>query len=366
MVPAPSLGFLVLSAAVPEFAVQFALAIGLLLAVVCWGLRGRARAVVAGTCAVALGLALLPLAELPATIAASDAALSAATGRSASANEAGAAVPFDLAHDVMGVPAPGPLPVRYDLPVVTRDGAHLALDLYRSAARGPRPAVVLLYGGAWQFGRRSDMAPLARRLASLGYTAIAVDYRHAPAYRFPTQLDDVRAALSTIARNAAAWGVDRDRVATLGESAGAELALLAAYSAEPLHIRATVGFYAPLDFVRGYERPPSPDPANVRALLTAYLGGPPSRLAPAYAAASPIARVRPGLPATLLLGGVRDELCEIGFQRDMRARLGAAGDRVAALEFPWSNHGFAALPNTLGGQLAYYYAEHFLAETIDP
>jgi len=349
---------------VPELAPHFCIAFAVVGIAAFAIVRGRSRALCIFMSVAAFTLTLGPLVLLPTTIGASDAALHEATGRDAAPGETADPKPFDLVRELLGDGVTVGLPLQRDLPVVTSDGARLGLDVYRSAMPGPRPAVILMYGGAWQFGRRSSMRPLAQSLAALGYTAIAVDYRHAPGYHFPTQRDDVRAALAEIAKNAHAWGVDRQHVATLGESAGGELALLAAYEPGPLRIRATIAFYPPLDLEGAYERPPHPDPADVRAILTTFLGGPPPQAPAAYAAASPRAQVRSGLPPTLLIGGGRDELCEIRFQREMRSALLAAGDRVAALEFPWSNHGFAAVSNGLGGQLARYYTERFLAETI--
>jgi acetyl esterase/lipase len=223
---------------------------------------------------------------------------------------------------------------------------------------------VVIYGGAWLFGSRAQSAELATALARLGYTAIAIDYRHAPRYRFPTQINDVRDALAAIANNAHDWDVDPQRVAILGRSAGAELALLAAYDPGPLRIRAAIGYYAPIDLVQGFHVPPRPDPDDVRTVLELYLGGPPALRMNAYAAASPIAHVRPGLPPTLLIGGGRDEVVRLAFSHEMRSVLRSHGDRVVALDLPWSNHAFDTIANGTAGQLARYYTERFLAATL--
>jgi acetyl esterase/lipase len=224
--------------------------------------------------------------------------------------------------------------------------------------------VVIIYGGAWIFGSRAQSAELARTLAHLGYTAVAIDYRHAPAYRFPSQLDDVRDALATIARNANDWGIDARRVAIYGSSAGAELALLAAYEPSALNIRAAIAYYAPTDLIDGYRQPPRPDPAHVQRILDAYLGGPPDQWPGNYLASSPIDAVRPGLPPTLLVIGGRDELVRPGFAFAMRDKLRGAGDRAGALLLPWSNHAFDSIPNGTGGQVARYYTERFIAQTL--
>jgi len=150
----------------------------------------------------------------------------------------------------------------------------------------------------------------------------------------------------------------------MGYSAGAQLALLAAYGPEPLAIKAVVALYAPEDLTQGYNNPPVPDPVNVRASIAHYIGGTPVQDPDAYEAASPLSHVRSGLPATLLIGGARDELVRLEFQHQMRDRLHLQGDLVISIDLPWSNHSFDEVPNGLGGQIARYYTERFLAATL--
>jgi acetyl esterase/lipase len=371
LLPGPTPPLLVLAVVVPELAPWGILASLLAGAAVLALARGWVRVLAVLMCAGALVCAILPLSRLPQTLAACDAEMQLALGTTSPAlrperNRAGAlTAPFDLVTAFRGLPRGEQIRFEGNLPVATRDGARLGLDLYRPAAPGRRPTVIVIYGGAWKFGSRADTAELDRALAALGYNAIAVDYRHAPAYHFPTQIDDVRDAIATIARNADAWGVNTSRVAILGRSAGGELALLAAYAPEPLTIRAAIGYYAPTDLVEGYRRPPNPDPEDVRGILRAYIGGTPETKVDAYRQASPVFYARPGLPPTLLVGGARDELVLVSLQREMRDALRRRGAHVAALEMPWSNHAFDAIPNGLAGQIARYYTERFLAGELD-
>lgn len=357
--PAPNLPLLIPAVIVPEIAPWGAIVALLALAVsLRWG-RGVARLAGLAFGSAALVCALLPLAELPGTIAASDAAMRAALG-----NAADDGPRFDLHRFFFGRKLDPRVRVTHDLPVLTRDGTRLALDLYRAPGAGPHPAVVVIYGGGWRGGLRSDTASEDRRLAALGYDAIAIEYRLAPQYRFPVELDDVDDALATIARNARAWGVDPRRVALLGRSAGGELALLAAYRRQPLTIRAVVAYYPPVDLRGGYLEPRLFDPGHIRMLVRDYLGGPPDAAPGAYRAASPIDAVRAGLPPTFVVGGARDQLVSLRFQRDFRDALRAHGDTVVALEFPWSNHAFDEIPYGLGGQLARNYVAQFLTATL--
>jgi acetyl esterase/lipase len=369
VVPAPTLPLLALAVIVPELAPWSVLVtlVALLLVLRCT--LGRTRIVTVGLTLVALSCAAYPLAMLPATLASANASLASlrtarSTASPAAAPERNALqTPFDVRLAFTGFAAIRDVRVER-LSVVTRDGIRLGLDLYRMPGRGARPTLVLVYGGAWIFGSLADLAELGRSFARLGYTVIAIDYRHAPQFRFPTQRNDVDDALETIARHASAWDVDPKRVALFGRSAGAELVLLAAYRPQPLRIRAVVGYYSPTDLVRGYASPPVPDPADIRAILRTYVGGTPAQRPAAYAAASPITSVRPGLPPTLLVGGARDELIRLSLQYELRDALTAASDPVVSIALPWSNHAFDSIPSDVGGQIARYYTQRFLAATL--
>jgi acetyl esterase/lipase len=342
IVPAPTLVTLAFAVVIPELA-PTALPIGVVLTILIARLAvGRLRTI-ALIVAVAADLCLgWPLVTLPFTQHAADVALSAAGYPPAS-------------------PAAVAVGVTRDVPVRLRDGGSTALDLYRPAIGGARPLLVTIYGGAWQFGTRAREASLARRYAAQGYVVAAIDYRHAPRHTFPTQLDDVEDALRTLAANAREWHIDPQRVALLGRSAGAQLALLAAERPGPLRVRATIAFYAPTDLAAGWEAPPRPDPIDVRSVIGAYLGGPPDAAhRRSYDAASPSANVHRGMPPALLVIGDRDEVVEPRFERSFAARLRASGVPVVALELPWANHAFDQVDG-IGARIAHDATDRFLA-----
>jgi acetyl esterase/lipase len=334
VVPAPNLITLAFAVTVPELALPLAgsaavLGVGLVFLAV-----GRARLAAGALVIVALALLVPPLLEAPGARTRADAQLRA---------RGFAPLHAHVLRDVA---------VTQAIPVPLRDGARLALDLYRPHGVPLPPLVVTIYGGAWRFGSRSQDAPLARWLAANGFAVAVIDYRHVPANRYPVELEDVDDAFKTIALLADEWHVDRDRVAVLGRSAGAELALLAAERDQPLTLRGVVAYYAPTDLLGGYATPPQPDPANDRAILDAYLGGPPDAAhIAAYRSASPLDRAHAGMPPVLAIIGDRDELVLPKFQRAFAARLNALHVRNVALEFPWSNHAFDAVDG-LGAGIA--------------
>lgn len=76
----------------------------------------------------------------------------------------------------------------------------------------------------------------------------------------------MQAALAFIGQHASEYETDLERMALLGRSAGAHLAMLAAYRPNAPRIRAVVNYYGPVDLTEGYNDLPHPDPINVRAV----------------------------------------------------------------------------------------------------
>jgi acetyl esterase/lipase len=245
------------------------------------------------------------------------------------------------------------------------DGQQLALDLYPAlGAAGPAPLVMMIHGGSWTSGDRSDLAPLNRYLAGRGYAVASPSYRFAPRWPFPAARDDVRAAIAYLKAHAAELGIDPGRIAVGGRSAGGQLALLVAYTANDPAIRAAISFYGPTDMVYGYNNPSNPLVLDSTQTLSDYLGGSPDSAAAAYAAASPIRFVGPGTPATLMIHGGRDELVFYHQSELLDAALAAAGRPHLLLGLPWATHGADFNFSGPSGQLSTYAIEHFLGAVM--
>lgn len=315
---------------------------------------------------VGLLLSFLPLVQLPATQQKMAAAMVEGLGADYMASIPGEvrqnmrSHPFILADAFRGITT-GEVRYTPNIQFAAPDGVPLSMDVYRPPTVGNYPAIVILYGGAWQYGNPKANADFSRYMAARGYTIFAIDYRHAPRYRFPAQLDDIRAALGYIRQYAEKYEAKPDRMAILGRSAGGHLAMLAAYQPDALPIRAVVSYYGPFNLTAGYRDPPNPDPLNVRALLSAFLGGTPDQLPEQYIKASPASYVKQPLPPTLLVHGSRDHIVEIRFARDMYKRLHDVGNTSILLEIPWAEHAFDTIFSGPSNQLALYYTELFLA-----
>src|SRR5215213_6757666 len=107
-----------------------------------------------------------------------------------------------------------------------RDSGPLAADVYRPHGEGPFPAMLVVHGGAWRMGARADFAAIAHSLAEHGYTAVAIDYRLAPTYKFPAQIYDCQAAVRWMRSHAAELKIDPNRIGGFGYSAGGHLVAL--------------------------------------------------------------------------------------------------------------------------------------------
>lgn len=367
VLPPPGRLLLALAVGVPEVAAWLALA-GLILCglIVVAGGRGRWAGVALVLAGVATLVASAPFVQLPFVVQRFDTAMRAALGDRILGNispdrrAAMRSAPVVVLDLFRGVSA-GDARIVRGIEFAAPAGTRLTLDVYRPVQGGRYPAVMQIYGGAWQRGAPGDDEPFAVYLAAHGYVVFAVDYRHAPEWRWPAQIEDVRAGLEWIHEHGAEYDADPSRLALLGRSAGAQLAMIAAYQPGARPVRAVVSYYGPVDLADGYRNPPAPDPLDVRTIEEAFLGGTPDTAADRYRDASPIAHVSGVAPPSLLIYGRRDHVVLSRFGARLDARLREAGATSVYLEIPWAEHAFDRIRNGPSGQLSLYYAERFLA-----
>jgi acetyl esterase/lipase len=219
----------------------------------------------------------------------------------------------------------------------------LYADVYLpDALQSQRAAVILLHGGAWRFGSRADMAPYAKILSGLGFLAIAAEYRLLGEAAYPAQLEDVRDVIAWTRLHAGELGIDADKIAVEGFSAGGHLALIAAGTAASERpdsaVAAVVSFFAP-------PRLDAPTPPGVPSLAVGLLG--PQASAAAIAAASPLQRIGAGFPPTFLLGGMADFLVPPAATLELFHALVAAHTEVDLHLYHGHLHEFALLPSML-------------------
>ena len=105
----------------------------------------------------------------------------------------------------------------------------LCLDLYEPASSdATRTAVILLHGGGWRGGNKEMMEVFGPELARHGFVALAAEYRLLGEAPWPAQIEDVKASIRWVRANADQLGIDPNKIALQGFSAGGHLSLLAA------------------------------------------------------------------------------------------------------------------------------------------
>lgn len=102
----------------------------------------------------------------------------------------------------------------------------LRIDAFQPKARKSEgyPAVLIVHGGGWRSGNRTQHIPLAQHLAAAGFVSFTVEYRLSTEALFPAAVHDVKAALRWMRANARKFNIDSNKIAILGFSAGGELA----------------------------------------------------------------------------------------------------------------------------------------------
>ena len=260
---------------------------------------------------------------------------------------------------------PASLPATADVgPVQTHEYAPgLALDFYpmRRADGRVAPCIVMLHGGGWDGGERSQLAGFNRRLARMGYAVAAMSYRLAPEHPWPAQREDTLAAVAWLKSRAGELGIDPTRLVLAGRSAGGQIAAAVGYLGDPA-IRGVVALYAPHDMRFAWSVSREDDALNSLKLMRQFLGGPPEERPEIYSSASGQLLVAPDrTPPTLLVHGSIDTLVWVRHSQRLAARLDEVEVPHLFLEIPWATHACELTDWGPAGRLTHRALAHFLA-----
>ncbi len=250
--------------------------------------------------------------------------------------------------------APRSVEIVRGIPFAQREDRTLFFDLYRAAeASEPVPLIVVIPGNSWRSAPREQLLEFAYDFAAQGYAAAAIDYRGVDdGVIFPEPLADVLAAIRHFKADAVSLGIDPDRLAAFGASAGAHLALMAGMADDPTvfnpdwptggatGIRAVVNLFGPTNLAAALTEQGTDYQLRT---LERFLGGPPQEAEAAYHAASPIEYVRPDGPAVLTIHGDADEVVPVSQARQLAAALAGVGQPGVYLEIPGLPHAIGVI-----------------------
>jgi acetyl esterase/lipase len=226
--------------------------------------------------------------------------------------------------------------IRVDSDIVFGKGGDmdLLLDIYHPpAGRSKRMGIVHLFGGGFFTGNRRGVQAASRAFASLGFTSLASTYRLQNEGKWPAQLEDVKAAVRWARAKAGEIGIDADKIAVAGYSAGGALALLAAGTNGKAEfegkggnanvssdVQACIGFYPATGGTPGlFDGQPSPEQL-AEAQAATYIG--------------------PDFAPTILIHGTKDGTIPYRSSIDFFDRLQAAGVPSALNLIQGADHAF--------------------------
>jgi acetyl esterase/lipase len=233
--------------------------------------------------------------------------------------------------------------IRIDSDIIYGRGGDidLKLDVYiPQPGTEKRTAVLQLHGGGFTRGAKENLAANCRLFASRGYVAVASQYRLAHEGQWPDQLHDVKAAVRWTRANAAGLGVDPDKIAIAGYSAGANLSLIASGSEVQSELEGSGGNEGVSSAVAACLAFYSPDQAR-RPGNPLISDGSPDAL---YLEASPITYARAGAPPTALFHSTGDTTVPFDASQRLFEAFKEAGVAVELHLFEGLSHVFDRHP----------------------
>ena len=307
-------------------------AVAVALAALAWRIRWRW---VAGATAVVFVLSLLGV-ILP------------------SATQVNAAVEHKVPLSLSGyLASPDPGKPTHTVTYATFGGQQLQLDVWQADRPGPgRLGVLWAHGGGWISGDRANwsLPKWGRWMADQGITMFSVDYRLPAAASMNAltadlkarEAGDVKCALGWVQAHSADYGVDPNNLVLAGDSAGAHLSMLTAYTIDTPNL------------------PPScpVTVAPVRAVVSLY--GITYSNNQVESHVMPISYVRQGLPPTLLIQGTNDHTVPPDNAPRMASQLATSGDEYQLVKLPFTDHIFDYVWGSFSAQIARGVVQQFL------
>jgi len=288
---------------------------------------------------------------------------------------------------------PGPLPPHADAAVPALDtrmdvvygeagGQLLKLDFAKpTVCRGQRvPVIVYIHGGGWRSGSKSGAFDLdvVKMGFQLGFAVASLDYRLAPKFHFPAQINDCKLAVRFLRGNAADFGIDPARIGAAGGSAGGHLSALLAVTDErdglegpglegiSSRILAAVDEFGPTDLTDVASQTTS----EGMSMVTDLLGCDPNICQDRALAASPLAYVSPDDPPILIIHGDKDTLVPYRQSELFAERLRIAGNACALIKVRNAEHGLIPSPITATVYPSFATIDHLglahLARYLEP
>lgn len=243
--------------------------------------------------------------------------------------------------------------MRRDITYCSAEGVDLKLDVYlptRTEVK-PAPAVVYVHGGSWVGGSKdsAEVRTLVPPLAARGYVVAAINYRLAPRYKFPAQIEDVKCAVRYLRANAASYNLDPERIGAWGSSAGGHLVSLlgltdsgagfegnGGHAGQSSKVQAVVDMFGPADLTMDSNGLKMNLTLQQLEMLAQAVFGSTDNLKKA----SPVTYIHKNAPPFLILQGDKDDIVPPIQSQEFYDKLKAAGVPATLVMVKNAGHGF--------------------------
>lgn len=223
--------------------------------------------------------------------------------------------------------------------VAYSDDPKQKMDVYLPAqVTGKTPAIILIHGGSWIGGDKINMTHWLKPLQSAfpEYVIFAINYqlasREKNANQWPVQINDVDKAVNFIKDNAKEYNINKKELILIGESAGAQLALIEGINHDTDHaVKVIVDLFGPADMVDLYQ---------AHHELAILMNGTPTAIPAVYADASAVNHVDKKSPATIIFHGTADPIVPIRESDSLNVQLKKANVPVSYITYAGKGHGW--------------------------
>lgn len=235
-----------------------------------------------------------------------------------------------------------------DVTYCTVNNTELKMDMYFPIKfdSNPSPVLVYVHGGAWLFGNKEINTGRADfpELLSRGYVIASVNYRLAPDYQFPAQIEDVKCAVRYLRANAEKYNIDPNYIGAWGDSAGGHLVSLLAltnrsagfdtgqYLEYSSSIQAVVDYFGPTNLT-------NPNFYNIYAIALDQIFGSYENMINA----SPVKYVTNSSPPFLIFQGDRDIVVFQSQSEELYDKLKENNVTASLVIVNGASHGFMSI-----------------------